>query len=604
MTKKIQAEGAFDFVVIGSGFGGSVSAMRLSEKGYKVLVLERGKRYRTEDFPKTNWNVPKFLWAPAARCFGIMGINFLDDIMILNGSGVGGGSLVYASTHIKPKRPFFDAEEWQGLGVDDWEEELEPFYQTANRMLGTAQNPKLWLADNLLYDIATDLGREHTFESTPVGIFFGPEGQTVPDPFFDGQGPDRAGCVHCGGCMVGCRHNAKNTLDKNYLYLAEKYGAEIWAESEVRDIRPLPANQPDGARYEVVYRSSTAWLDKRPKVIRTHNVVVSAGVLGTVNLLLRCRDETRSLPRLSRRLGRMVRSNSEALLGVTARHGDKNKDFARGVAISSVFWIDDETSVEPVRYPHGSSLMRHMAMPLIKLEGGAWKRLGRMIVEGFRNPYDFAKARFLPGWARDSTILLVMQTIENRMHLRRGRSWLTLFRKNIVSFRDRKRPIPTVINAGRQVLEMFSERVDGIPQSTINEVIMNTPSTAHILGGCGIGSDASTGVIDVNHEVFNYPGLYVADASAIPANLGVNPSLTITAMTERAMSRIPSVSDALHFERRRKRGVHLNGYVPTAEDIAAEQAVATNHKKPNWAKALPLVAMLPLAIMAWRRWSK
>ena len=318
-----------DFVIIGSGFGGSVSALRLAEKGYDVLVLERGKRYTAEDFPKTNWNIKKFLWLPALRCFGYMGINFFDDIMIFNGSGVGGGSLVYASTHIKPPKAFFTADEWAHMA--DWEAELTPYYDLANRMLGTAVNPKMGPADDILREIATEMGQEETFHPTPVGIFFGQPGKTVPDPFFDGDGPDRTGCIHCGGCMVGCRFNAKNTLDKNYLYLAEKRGARIQAEANVVDIRPLPADQPDGARYEVVYERSTAWLRKPKTVIRTRNVVLSAGVLGTVNLLLKCRDENGSLPDLSSQLGQVVRTNSEAIMGSVGLDGSEQKDYSKGV---------------------------------------------------------------------------------------------------------------------------------------------------------------------------------------------------------------------------------------------------------------------------------
>jgi cholesterol oxidase len=525
----------FDFVVIGSGFGGSVSAMRLSEKGYRVLVLERGKRYRAEDFPSTNWNIFKFLWLPAARCFGIMGLNFLDDILILNGSGVGGGSLVYASTHLEPSDRFYEDVEWSALA--DWKAELAPHFTTANRMLGVTHNPRLGLADEILYDIAVELGREATFAPTPVAIYFGEPGQTVPDPFFGGEGPDRTGCSFCGGCMVGCRHGAKNTLDKNYLYFAEKYGAEIRPESQVVDIRPLAIGQRDGARYEVIYEQTTGWLRKRRFAVRAQNVVVAAGVLGTTDLLLRCRDETGSLPLLSSHVGKLVRSNSEALMGVTAR--EANGDFSQGIAITSHFWVDEVTSVEPVRYPRGSSLMRNLAVPLVDLEGSAWTRLWRFVRYGLQHPYDLLKVRLLPDWARDSTILLVMQTLENRMHLKRGRSIWTLGRRGLVSERDATLPIPAVVEAGRAVVERFAARINGIPQSTINEVLLNTASTAHILGGCGIGASDEDGVVDVNQQVFNYPGLYVADGSVIPANLGVNPSLTITAMAERAMSKIP-----------------------------------------------------------------
>jgi cholesterol oxidase len=314
-------------------------------------------------------------------------------------------------------------------------------------------------------------------------------------------------------------------------------------EANVMDIRPLYNQNPVNGRYEITYERTTDWVMKRRHRVRARNVVVSAGVLGTVNLLLQCRDETRSLPKLSPRLGTMVRSNSEALTGVTARH--EREDFSQGVAITSHFWVDEVTSVEPVRYPRGSSFIRNIAMPLLPSEeGGFWRQLWRFVEYGLQRPYDFLKAKVLPDWARDTTILLIMQTLENRMRLKRGRSVFTLYRQGLVSERDHSLPIPAVIEAGRKVLEGFAARIDGIPQGPVNEMLLNTPSTAHILGGCGIGADETDGVVDANQEVFNYPGLYVADGSVIPANLGVNPSLTITAMTERAMSKIPKKEDA------------------------------------------------------------
>jgi len=603
----------YDFVIIGSGFGGSVSAMRLSEKGYRVLVLERGKRYLTEDFPKTNWNVFKYLWAPALRCFGFMGINLLGEILILNGSGVGGGSLVYASTHIKPGKEFFEAEEWRGLA--DWEAELAPHYRTADRMLGTARNPRLWPADFLLRDIAEQLGREDTFSPTPVGIYFGEPGKQVPDPYFGGDGPERAGCIHCGGCMVGCRHNAKNTLDKNYLYFAEKWGAQVLPEANVLDIRPLPqvtvtsesdghltgnrsgnGHGPigdDGARYEVTFEKTTGLLRKPQRSVRARNVIVSAGVLGTVPLLLRCRE--RSLPALSPQLGRRVRSNSEALMGSVAR--TDSIDYSQGVAITSNFWPDENTSIEPVRFPRGSSLLRMLGVPLVSMEGGPLRRLGRFIAYGIRQPYDFAKAMFLPDWARDSTILLVMQTVENRMELRLGRSIYTLFRRGTVGERDRSLPIPACIEAGSGVVERFAERSDGIPMSTFVDVLLDKPATAHILGGCGIGADAESGVIDVNHEVFNYPGLYVADASAIPANLGVNPSLTITAMSERAMSRIPPAPQPW---RERLPELASNGHLSWQKEKPAEGAARPAAQRALPIAAAALTAGAAIGVIAWR----
>ncbi|MCP5094385.1 MAG: GMC family oxidoreductase, partial [Chloroflexi bacterium] len=441
-----------DYVIIGSGFGGSVSAMRLSEKGYRVTVLERGKRFSAEDFPKTNLNLFKYLWYPALRFFGIQNLTFMDDIWILSGSGVGGGSLVYASTHIKPGKAFFEADEWDGLA--DWEAELAPHFETANHMLGVTENPRFWPADYMLRDIATELGKEDTFKPTPVAIYFGEPGAEMPDPFFDGEGPVRTGCIHCGGCMVGCRHNAKNTLDKNYLYFAEKNGADVIAEANVVAIRPLYGPQPDNARYEIEYENITDWVFKRKHIVRTKNVVLSAGVLGTVNLLLQCRDELQTLPKLSSRLGKVVRSNSEALMGVTALEDEV--DYSQGVAITSHFWIDDETSVEPVRYPPGSSFMRNLTLPLVSLSGSPWERLRRVIATGFKNPMEFLAVRVLPRWANKNTILLIMQTVENRMEFTRGRGFWTLFKRGLLSKRDDSLPIPAVIDSGRTVVDRFA----------------------------------------------------------------------------------------------------------------------------------------------------
>ena len=533
----------YDYVIIGSGFGGSVSAWRLTEKGYSVLVIERGKRWNADDFPKTNWNVFKYLWMPALRCFGPQGLNFFKDIWLLNGSGVGGGSLIYASTHRIPPRAFFEAPEWAHLA--DWEAELMPHYHTANRMLGTATNPALWPADHTLREIAGDLGQADTFETTGVGIYFGEQGVTVQDPYFGGDGPTRTGCNHCGGCMVGCRHNAKNTLDKNYLYLAEKYGAEVLPEHNVDLIRPLYGAQLDEARYEVACEKITDVGSKRRSTIRARNVIVAAGVLGTVELLFNCRDVDKTLPLISQCLGDGVRSNSEALMGVTARHN--KEDFSQGVAITSHFWADEATSVEPVRYPPGSSFMRSLIWPLAGYgeEGqGLGGRLWASLKHFFRKPGDFMHTRFLPRWAERDTVLLIMQTVENRMSLRRGRALSNGFRMGLQTDRDPDQPIPACVTAGSDVVNRFAEKVDGVPWVGLND-LLDIPNTAHILGGCPLGADAQTGVVDIDHQVFNYPGLYVADGSVVPANLGVNPSLTIAAMTERAMSRVPARAAAL-----------------------------------------------------------
>ncbi len=532
------ASGAYDYVVVGSGFGGSVSAMRLVEKGYRVLVLERGKRWRDEDFPKTNWLFWKYLWFPVVRAFGILQLSFFKDVFVLHGSGVGGGSLGYAAVLLEPDEKLFAAPGWHHLA--DWRSVLRPHFDTARCMLGVAPNPRLSAADEVLKGIADDWGRAATFQPTTVGIYFGEpgrEGEPAPDPFFGGQGPERRGCTHCGGCMVGCRHNAKNTLVKNYLYFAEKWGAEVRAEAEVRDIRPLPAGQPDGARYEVVYRSATAWLVRPERRVRARNVVVSAGTLGTLRLLFRCRDVTGSLPALSPRLGEVVRTNSESLLGSTARGTDT--DYSQGIAITSFFKLDEVTSIEPVRYPAGSDLMRLLSGPLIS-SGSILARLARSAWEILTHAGDFLKVHVLPGWARRSTILLVMQTEDNYVRMRWGRSLFTLFRRGLVSETDPEKPIPTMIPLGHQAAREFARRTNGIPLGSFNESLFNIPITAHILGGCRFGRDASEGVVDLDCQVHGYPGLYVVDGSIVPANPGVNPSLTITALAEYAMSRVPA----------------------------------------------------------------
>ncbi len=532
----------FDYVVIGSGFGGSVSAMRLTEKGHAVLVLEKGKRFRDQDFAKSNWAFWRYIWNPSLRSFGILQISFLSGMMVLHGAGVGGGSLGYASVLMEPSDKMFEAPAWKDLA--DWKSVLRPHYDTARRMLGVARNPNLQAADHVLAEIAEEMGQGTTFSSTDVGIFFGPPdqpGQAFPDPFFDGQGPARNACQFCGGCMVGCRHNAKNTLPKNYLHFAEQQGAQIRPEVEVRDIIPLPAGQADGARYEIVYRSSTALFFKPERRVRARNIVLSAGVMGTLKLLFRCRDTTGALPALSPHLGEMVRTNSEALLGSVAR--TRQTDYSTGVAIGSVFQADDSTNIEPVRYPEKNGFMRLLAWPLIDSDKGALQRLVQILWVSITHPLDFLKILVLPGWAQRTTILLVMQTEDNRVKLRHGRDFWTLGSKGLVTIKDSEDYIPTKIEIGHEVTKRFAEKTNGAPAGSIAEGLLGMPSTAHILGGCPIGRSAEDGVIGLDCQVFNYPGLYVVDGSIMPANPGINPSLTITALAEYAMSQIKPESE-------------------------------------------------------------
>ena len=540
---KDQIMETFDFVIIGSGFGGSVSAMRLTEKGYRVLVLERGKRFRDQDFATTNWKFWKYLWNPALRSFGVFQISNLQGMLIFHGCGVGGGSLGYANVLMEPPDMTFETPDWKDLA--DWKTVLRPHYDTARRMLGVTHTPRLFHSDEVLRSIAEDMDKADSFQATEVGVFFGEsdeEGKEHPDPYFGGEGPARRSCNFCGGCMVGCRENAKNTLVKNYLYFAEKWGGQVWAEVEVRDIRPLPQGQSDGARYEVVYRSSTAWLFKPERRVRSRNVVVSAGVLGTLKLLLRCRDVTASLPLLSDTLGHKVRTNSETILGSMARNYEV--DYSKGVAIGSAVQADDVTTIEPVRYPSGSGLIRLLAAPLIKAGGKPFSRLLRILGKMLRHPIDFFIIFFLyPNWALRTTIILVMQTVDNYMHVRHGRSIWTFFRRGLISIRDEEHPIPEGIDIGYQVTRAFAEKSNGIPGATVTEGLFGVPSTAHILGGCPMGRNADEGVVDLNCQAFNYRGLYVVDGSIMPANPGINPSLTITALAEYVMSRIPPKSE-------------------------------------------------------------
>ncbi|MFN8404952.1 MAG: GMC oxidoreductase [Anaerolineales bacterium] len=535
----------YDFVIIGSGFGGSVSAMRLTEKGYSVLVLEKGKRYDDKDFAKTNWQYWKYLWLPALRAHGILQISILKGVMVLHGAGVGGGSLGYANVLEVPTDETFATPAWnQNV---KWGDALRPHYATARRMLGVTRNPKLWKADEVLQQIADERGMGHTFRATDVGSFFGEAGVAVPDPFFGGDGPARAGCIHCGGCMVGCRHNAKNTLPKNYLYFAEKNGAEVRAEVEVVDVKEVNSDQSkgvgsdqlSGVRYEVMYQGSTK-LFKQTKKVYAKNVIFSAGVMGTMKLLLNLRDVKKSLPNLSPRLGDMIRTNSEALLGSIARNSDV--DFSQGVSITSIFNADEVTRVEPVRYPNGSSLLRFLGAPLISDVTNIPARIVRSFAWILRHPIDFLRILVLPNWAHNATILLVMQHVDNHMKFRIGRSPLTLFRRGLVAKPDADHQIHARVDAGHDVTREFAKRINGAAMGSITENAFNLPTTAHILGGAPMGQNAEEGVVDENFEIHNYEGLYIIDGSIMPANPGVNPSLTITALAEYAMSKVESKS--------------------------------------------------------------
>ena len=523
----------YDYVIIGSGFGGSVSAMRLTEKGYSVLVLEKGKRYRDGDFATTNLQFWKYLWAPALRSFGILQISILKGVMVLHGAGVGGGSLGYANVLEVPSEETFATPAWND--PLPWGRLLRPHFAVARKMLGAVRNPQLRKADEVLQQMSIEMGTGATFRATDVGVFFGEPEKTVPDPYFDGLGPERAGCRFCGGCMVGCRYNSKNTLPKNYLFFAERNGAEVLPEAQVTDVRPLTS--PEGGGYRVTWRSSTQMFGGSKQSVQARKVIFAAGVMGTLALLLRLRDVTGSLPGLSARLGERVRTNSEALLGSVARGAQV--DYSQGLAISSIFNADPRTRIEPVRYPDGSSLMRMLAAPLVELNVGIPRRLLKSLGWVLRHPLDFLRAQVLPGWARRVTILLVMQHTDNRMRFRIGRSLSTLYRKGVVAEEEPGYKISAQVAGSHALTRQFASRTDGVPMGSLGENLLNLPTTAHILGGAPMGRSAAEGVVDENFEVFNYPGLYIIDGSIMPGNPGVNPSLTITALAEYALSKVP-----------------------------------------------------------------
>ena len=513
-----------DVVVIGSGFGGSVSALRLVEKGYSVAVLEAGARFDDAGFAKTSWDRRRFFFAPALGWYGIQRISALRDVIILSGAGVGGGSLVYANTLYEPLPAFYTDKQW--AHITDWREELAPYYDQAKRMLGVTTYPRSSPADKVMKQVADELGVGDTFHPTPVGVFFGDPGVEVDDPYFGGAGPRRKGCIDCGECMTGCRHNAKNTLTKNYLYLAEQAGAQVYPLTTVTSVEPLP-----GGGYAIDTRRTSD--RRRTRRFTAEQVVFAASALGTAKLLHRLRDEGR-LPRLSDRLGVLTRTNSESLLGAIAR--DSSVDYSRGVAITSSFHPDEITHVEPVRYGRGSNAMS--LLQTVLTDGGGdvprwrtWVRELHAQRKNLRRLYD------LRHWSERTVIALVMQTADNSITTfgRRDR----FGRWRLTSRQGHGAPNPSWIPIANQVVRRMAEIMKGTPGGTIGEPF-NVPMTAHFIGGCVIGDSAATGVVDPYHRVYGHQGLHIVDGSAISANLGVNPSLTITAQAERALSFWPN----------------------------------------------------------------
>jgi cholesterol oxidase len=537
-------EGDFDFdwLVIGSGFGGSVSALRLSEKGHSVGVLECGRRFADNELPSSTADLKRYFWRPFLGMKGIFRLTTFRDVSVVSGCGVGGGSLGYANTLYVPPKQFFEDRQWAEM--NDWESALAPHYAEAQRMLGVVQTPTDDPADQLLRELGEELGVGDTYKKTPVGVYFGEPGVTVPDPFFGGEGPDRTGCRECGRCMVGCPHGSKNTLVKNYLYLAEKRGARVMAERTVVDVRPLgDGSGKDG--YEVESVRSGAWLRKERKVQRARGVVVSAGPLGTNKLLQRCRLNG-SLGRISARLGELVRTNSESILMVTVPE-DYPDDLIKRVAITSSIYPDPNTHIETVTYGDDGDSM-HRLYTLLVGDGTRVTRPLKWLVQVLLHPRRLAQVLFPKHYSRRTIIILVMQTLDNAIALRPregplGSLWLK-------TEQDPEKPIPTFIPVANQAAEWFAKRTGGIAQSSTTEALFNIPTTAHILGGAVIAPDPSSGVIDAHQRVYGYENLLVCDGSAIPANVGVNPSLTITALAEHAMSHVPPADKQAEVEER------------------------------------------------------
>lgn len=550
----------FDVVVIGSGFGGSVTALRLTEKGYRVAVLEAGARFDDADFPATSWNLRKFLFFPALGLRGIQRIHVLPDSVVMAGAGVGGGSLVYANTLYVPPASYFTDPQW--AHITDWNAELAPWYDQASRMLGVAQNEFMSPSDEAMRRVAEQHGVGHTFRLTPVGVHFGSgPGQPCADPYFGGVGPARLGCTNCGECMTGCRHNAKNTLPKNYLGLAEQAGARVFPLTTARRVQ----QNADGS-WRVDARRTGAWFGGERTFTADH-VVMAAGTYNTQKLLHRMKDDA-VLPLLSATLGDNSRTNDEALVGAIFPH-DVGIDFSTGSAITSSFMFDEHTHVEPVRYGHGSNAM---ALLQTFLTSGRTPKHSRRqwLRQLVTHPRAFLRLLDVRRWSERAIIGLVMRNLPSSLHVRgvRGR-----FGWHLTSHNDERRPNPTYIPAAHEVAKSLAAQHGGVAAGTIVD-LFGAPITAHFVGGCVVGESADTGVIDAYHRVWNYPTMHIVDGSAVTANLGVNPSLTITAQAERAMSLWPNKGDADPRPSQGEQYVHVPAVFPNAPVVPAHAPAA------------------------------
>lgn len=548
---ELSSEFDFDQVVIGSGFGGSCSALRLTEKGYKVLVLEKGKRWKDSDFPSTNWNFKKYLWAPKLGLTGPWQMSFTRKVVALHGSGVGGGSLIYANTHYIPQKTIFESEQWTKTR-NNWYDTLLPFYGLAQRMLGTSAGRFEGVADKLLKEVAEDMGRSDTYELVDTGVYYEDQFKAADnkeEPYFSGEGPKREACNLCARCMMGCPKNAKNTLEKNYLYFAERNGAEIRSESQVTHIEPLANKEGvrDGsAGYELTVKSSTGWRSKQYK-IRTKGVVLSAGVVGSLNMLMASKYKTKTLPSIPDLIGRQVRTNSETFysVGFDTKKTYQEDQISKGLAITSSFKPDDITTIEPVRFNKGSdsAWLSFFMVPLT--DTGGIPRGLRLLINMIMQPLTTLKLMNPIGKARRNNVLMIMQSADSYVHAKWKRAWTKLFRKRLtIEQESGDEKLTTYFDVGQQVARRYSEKSQGEVGNVALDILVNTPVTAHIMGGVPIGKSAADGVVDESGEVFGYQGLRVLDGSIIPGNLAVNPSLTILALSEYAMSQVPVKDEA------------------------------------------------------------
>ncbi|MBU0995164.1 MAG: GMC family oxidoreductase [Proteobacteria bacterium] len=519
----------YDYAIVGSGFGGSVSALRLAEKGYKVIVLEQGRWLTPEDLEEGNQSVSRLNWFPFMGLSGYFSQDFFRHVTLVRGIAVGGGSIIYAAVLLKPKDAFYQDPAWANMGID-WKEELAPHYETAQKMLGVVENPTSDTQDQYLKKTAEKMGAEKTYGPTPNGIYFGTPEVMAADPFFEGKGPHRAGCHLCGQCLSGCPHGSKNTLDKNYLYLAQKLGATILPHRKTTCIEKMNAGG-----YILHMKHPVNKIRKYPSIKAT-NVILAAGVLGTLELLFHCRDIQKTLPLISPQLGKRVRTNSEAIVGALSPENDI--DLTHGTAISSHFYPDEHTHITQNRFPKGYTMMKYFTGPLSDQANPAirsLKTLGAMLL----SPSSFIKHWAAKNWHKRITVLTVMQHLDNQLSFQYGRKASLFFRRGLKSKAVPGKSAPTYLPVANHAARHLGDTIGGYPFNFLTESIGNTASTAHILGGCHMGQTIDTGVIDTTHQVHGYPGLYVVDGSSVSANIGANPSLTITALTERAMSLIP-----------------------------------------------------------------